>query len=159
MKICYCCGQKKELSFFNSDKSRKDGLYPNCRPCANKYLRDLRKNNPELRQRLIARSAEYKLKFPEKYKQSIRNSTLKKKYGITLDEYWKLFKKQDSCCAICSRKESNGSGLFHVDHDHKTGKVRGILCQPCNTTLGKVQEKEEILFGLIQYLRSHASVS
>lgn len=71
-----------------------------------------------------------------------RSWTLHSRYGITLEEFEKLLDKQGGCCAACSTKhqETNGrAGKLHVDHDHSTGAVRGLLCGPCNNALGHLE--------------------
>lgn len=72
-------------------------------------------------------------------------------FGLTRDDYDNLSKSQDEKCAICGEKE-----LFRrlsVDHDHKTGKVRGLLCFDCNTALGKFKDDVEMLKKAISYLQ------
>jgi|SRR5215510_5208771 len=78
------------------------------------------------------------------------------KYGLTPAMIEELRTKQYGLCAIC------GYSLgpkFNVDHDHETGMVRGLLCYPCNTALGKFQESERILLSAIAYLRANRSIS
>lgn len=64
-----------------------------------------------------------------------RNRKLREFYGITVEEYDALLSKQDGRCAICRSRDAGGRGRFHVDHDHATGMVRGLLCHGCNTRL------------------------
>jgi hypothetical protein len=66
---------------------------------------------------------------------SDKKSHLKRKYGITFESLIDMIHTQSGQCAICSRKLNFESRHWHVDHDHKTGKVRGILCHFCNTSL------------------------
>ena len=80
-----------------------------------------------------------------------RNHGLIRYYGITLQEWESLFNSQSRLCKICGSDEHRGKN-WHTDHDHKTGKVRGILCNWCNTALGKFQESEDILKKAIAYL-------
>lgn len=86
-----------------------------------------------------------------------------RKYGITLEEFESLWDQQDGKCANpqcastyeksdMSRKKDG----LHVDHDHLTNKVRGLLCRGCNTALGHVDDSIARLRGLIAYLESHA---
>ena len=69
-----------------------------------------------------------------------RNRQLQKAYGISLDDYNELFIQQGGKCAICGKLQSEFDYPFHVDHDHKTGKVRGLLCSGCNTGLGHFEK-------------------
>lgn len=69
----------------------------------------------------------------EAKQRTAKNSYLKRTYGITLDEYEAMSEAQAGVCAICGRPPRTRS--LHVDHDHKTGLVRGLLCMPCNTQL------------------------
>ncbi len=81
-----------------------------------------------------------------------RKFHLMKRYGMTLADYEALLSKQGSRCAICLSHESeNHKGLF-VDHDHKTGKVRGLLCSRCNLALGHVKDDTSLLERLIGYI-------
>jgi len=63
-------------------------------------------------------------------------------YGITIEQYKKLFKIQKGCCAICGRNQLVFKNRLHVDHDHKTNKIRGLLCPGCNNGLG-IYEKNK----------------
>jgi DNA-directed RNA polymerase subunit RPC12/RpoP len=73
---------------------------------------------------------------------------IKKKYGIEIDDYLKLYKKQKGKCAICQAKYP----VLHIDHDHDTKAIRGLLCSNCNTGIGLLQEKTSILASAIQYI-------
>ncbi len=90
-------------------------------------------------------------------KERRRNGDLKKIYGITIEEYNKLLKKQGGVCVICRNKEvskRNGKIIdLAVDHNHKTGKVRGLICNNCNNTLGYSQEDISRLLKCVRYLR------
>lgn len=74
---------------------------------------------------------------------------LRKLYGISLTQYTELFNKQDGHCAIC--KEISDKTLS-VDHDHRTGKVRGLLCHDCNRALGQFKDSILILESATEYL-------
>lgn len=75
----------------------------------------------------------------------------KKAYGLSIDDYEKLILEQNGVCAICSRLP-NGRNLS-VDHNHVTGKIRGLLCLPCNTMLGMANDSIDILIKAIEYLK------
>jgi hypothetical protein len=85
--------------------------------------------------------------------KNIRLSQRMKKYGISAEDYYKLLDKQEQKCAICGAEigDSNGNRLY-VDHDHKTGKVRGLLCANCNFGIGSLKDDVEILKKAILYL-------
>lgn len=78
---------------------------------------------------------------------------LKVQYGITLDDYKSMREKQLSRCAICNLHESQSyHGRLHVDHDHKNGKFRGLLCHNCNLSIGRMKEDVSNLTRAISYL-------
>lgn len=88
------------------------------------------------------------------------NSYLLHKYGISLSEFESILQDQNGKCAICSKKFEVKQGYNHqsgicVDHDHKTNKVRGLLCHSCNTGLGKLQDDIQILQKSIIYLNKY----
>lgn len=81
----------------------------------------------------------------------MKSIDLKKKYGITLDEYEGRLAAQQGCCAVC--KSPPGKKALAVDHCHDTGIIRGILCHGCNTALGLLREDEKIVAALGRYLQ------
>ncbi len=85
-------------------------------------------------------------------KNDIRNTKLKHLYGITLDDYNKMWADQDGCCATCGIHSSALTKPLHVDHCHTTGKVRGLLCTQCNTALGMAKDDIQTLKNMIKYL-------
>ena len=88
-----------------------------------------------------------------------RKRQLKCRYGITVEEYNKLFERQGGKCAICqiatrAYVSGNGTTHLHVDHDHGTGRVRGLLCNRCNMVLGFLNDgNEEVIGRIISYLK------
>lgn len=81
----------------------------------------------------------------------LRNHGLLRAYGISLQDWLVLFKGQGSVCKICGSSNPSGKN-WHTDHDHRTGKIRGILCGCCNTGLGKFREDKNIMMKAIKYL-------
>ncbi len=71
------------------------------------------------------------------------------KFGITENEYLELLKKQNGLCAICNGAPDTRWKMLAIDHDHKNGKVRGLLCMTCNTMLGRLENRFE---KTMQYL-------
>ncbi len=93
-----------------------------------------------------------------KRKQYIKKNMLRvrcNKFGITPDEYNALLKSQNGRCAICQGKEvgRNGHSSWIIDHDHKTGRVRGLLCHYCNLALGLVKDNPKVLLAMAAYLK------
>jgi hypothetical protein len=82
----------------------------------------------------------------------VKNKNMKSKYHIDLTQYNELFAKQNGLCAGCYRHPTQLKRNLFIDHDHKTGKVRGLLCITCNTTLGKLLDDATILRRLADYL-------
>jgi len=82
-----------------------------------------------------------------------RKYDLKKRYGITLEDYERMLELQGGCCKICGCKSpGNKSKHFSVDHSHTTQEVRGLLCHHCNTGLGYFRDSREALSNAIIYL-------
>ena len=79
-------------------------------------------------------------------------SRLKNRYGITVAEYRQMQADQLYLCCICSREPN----VWQVDHDHKTGAIRGLLCQPCNMALGLFQDSPEVLISAINHLNGNS---
>lgn len=76
---------------------------------------------------------------------------LRLKYGMSLDDYYALSAKQNNVCAICNKPNRNGARLC-VDHDHKTQKIRGLLCTNCNSLLGLANDDTLIFENAIKYI-------
>ena len=90
----------------------------------------------------------------ETRKQQARASWLKKKYNLTLDDYNYLVVTQSDRCAICLTDDKGRHGNWCVDHNHQTGEVRGLLCDPCNTGLGKFEDDADNLTSASKYLEA-----
>lgn len=73
-------------------------------------------------------------------------------YGISLENYNELFDSQNGCCAICEIHQSDLGKSMHVDHDHKTGEIRGLLCQRCNQALGLFKDSPKIMLKAVEYV-------
>lgn len=83
----------------------------------------------------VCRIKKNDVKYNPAHAQTLRKYKLKYQYGITVEEYDAMLAKQGGVCNICQRTPSEGRN-FHIDHDHDTGVVRGILCPKCNQQLG-----------------------
>lgn len=88
----------------------------------------------------------------EREKEGRKEKRILQDYGISLKTYDKMLEKQGGGCMICNTKTPEGKGRFHIDHNHLTGKIRGILCCHCNRMLGAAKDDIEILAKAITYL-------
>jgi len=91
----------------------------------------------------------------EENPERTRNNDLKRNYGITLDEHTQMYEEQNGACAICKGEGDGRWKKLCVDHDHKTGKVRQLLCRNCNVVLGQVGDNPNLLEEMIKYLQKH----
>ena len=102
------------------------------------------------------RNEEAKIRYIDR-RDYIKDKYLKAEFGISLGEYTKRHTEQGGLCAICYEPETVRSKgklkSLAVDHNHKTGKVRGLLCQRCNTALGSLRESPKLALALIEYLK------
>ena len=108
------------------------------------------------RDKKLKYAKEYKLKNPGLFKKYIdkigyenfakiqRKSYLKRAYNVTLEEYEQKLKEQNNCCAICNRHQSKFKRKLAIDHDHKTGKIRDLLCAGCNVDVSVVEDRLEV---------------
>lgn len=94
--------------------------------------------------------------YAKTHKEERKDYVLKKTYGITLGEYRVLSESQNDVCAICEKPQEikRGKNLF-VDHNHDTGKVRGLLCTYCNVALGYLREDVIVMEKMIKYVKKH----
>ena len=140
---CPKCGKDtSEKDYYPSQLKKK---YAWCKVC---LVNNNRKHRPKHKERDKQYNKEYRQKFPDKCRASERNAKLKKAYGISQNDFCRLLESQGNRCKIC--RES--SEKFHVDHDHKTGKVRGLLCNLCNVGLGAFRDNVAYLENAIEYL-------
>jgi len=95
----------------------------------------------------------YKLNNPEKIKLAYRKNALKKRYKLTIEEYNEMYRKQESKCGICGIHENQLTKKLNIDHDHKTGKARELLCQKCNVALSYFENFDSKPF--IEYLNKY----
>jgi len=104
-----------------------------------------------------ARAVKWAKEHPERVAEIVR----KHNYGISPEEYKEKLKKQKNRCALCGNKETHKDGRsgkvrdLSVDHDHKTNKLRGLLCGNCNRGLGMFKDSIDLLLKAIKYLKKH----
>lgn len=95
-------------------------------------------------------------KKPEYYSSRHRKYCLMQKYKITEEQYTDMLKVQNGCCAICGTDKPTGKWkVFAVDHNHKTGQVRELLCNECNRGIGLLKDDSELLQKAANYILKH----
>jgi hypothetical protein len=134
MKRCRKCGDEKPLSDFSPDKKNLDGKKGWCKACMREQIKMIRLKNPE--------------KYSIEYSRRANLKSRLKGYGLTLEDYDHLSKDG---CHICGGQEKLN---FALDHCHKSGKFRGLLCRWCNNGLGHFKDDPKLLERAIAYLRT-----
>jgi hypothetical protein len=108
-------------------------------------------NNKEQHQKY---SKEYNNSHKESTKIRSRIHTIKR-HGVTPEQYGEMFNKQEGKCAICGKHQDKLKSSLHVDHNHETNKIRGLLCYKCNSVLGYADDDIQILLQAIEYLKNN----
>ena len=147
MKACTKCGTMKPLDGFYRDKRR--GHAARCKSCRNADLKAYIAKNRE-RENAKARS-DYAAS-PAKWERHLRS-----RYGIDAEIYGAILAMQGGCCAICRADAKQIGETLAVDHNHETGKVRGLLCSKCNRMLGCAIDRPEVLRAGADYLNAQAA--
>jgi hypothetical protein len=125
MKWCPECFENKPFGEFPRNKSARSGLGVYCKPCHNKITRANKEKHG-----------------------GARNYHLRRRYGITAEHYDRMLAEQNGVCAICCEAPA-----VHVDHDHVTKRIRGLLCFNCNGALGQFRDRTELMLRAVAYLR------
>ena len=140
IKRCPKCKRDLNISKFHRSSKRKDGYQLWCKDCG-----------------LAAKRLQYRKNRREAVTLFARKYILKK-YGLELKDYLRILNEQNGVCAICGNKETQKSNprgkvdSLRVDHDHKTGKIRGLLCAKCNFGIAQFNDSISLLQKAIKYL-------
>lgn len=155
MVKCTRCKEHKEASEFGKEKRRPSGLRHACKTCTAIYKKQYRvKTEAHIKE--YNRTHWYSKEYQER-RDIKKHRNLKRNHGISLDTYSKMVDNQQNLCAICKNPGIDKYGLV-VDHDHTTGKIRGLICQRHNLMLGQAQDNEEVLMNAIYYLRKFKEI-
>jgi hypothetical protein len=158
MKRCKVCGETKSLSEFYKATGAADGHRGECKECnlarkkqwyaANRdaVISKVKKWQADNRDRHNAYQREYR----RANAGAMREGHLKRTFGITQADYDALLEAQGGGCAICGK--APGKISLHVDHDHETGEIRGLLCVGCNNALGQFHDDPRLLVRAIDYV-------
>ncbi len=161
-KICIKCGELKPIDLFYAQAGMRDGHRNDCKSCMRSRHRAWyqgnreksiasvqrwREDNPEKYQAWLKRNRE---ENKEKRREQSRRTHLKRAYGLTQNMFEALVLAQLGKCAICGSLEAPN---LHVDHDHRTNKVRGLLCGKCNKAIGLLDDDPDRLMTARGYLK------
>lgn len=147
-KVCARCDVEKPFEAFPIDPQRRDRLYSYCLECKATMMREA--------------SRKYGAKNRARFRLRNRLYRLERLYGLSADAYIALLEAQRRACAICGVRASDRVGEtldeatsgLNVDHCHRTGAVRGLLCPKCNTGLGQFDDRPELLRRAAEYLEA-----
>ena len=145
-KKCSKCRKLQIIDNFYLCKKRKSGIYSKCKSCCRKYYNSRYASKKAHVRRIQAKSL-------IKNQNGRKNALLKYFFGITLDQYNEILASQNGKCAICYKPPDKRR--LCVDHDHKSGKIRGLLCHQCNHAIGLFYENKQVMKNAIGYLNAH----
>lgn len=143
-KTCASSGDQPVDNFYK-DRSMKSGLDKYCKVCRTTIHRNAYSNLE-----MTNRTKEWK----SRNKTRVRSNRLRYEYGIDLAKYKSMLEKQEGKCAGCLRHQSEFKIALAVDHCHRTGKVRGLLCSACNKGIGLLKDDPKLLLRLAEYLKN-----
>lgn len=155
-KQCKECDTVKPVEEFGNDRSRKDGLQFYCKECNRKWTKEnsklvssyARQTYARHKDKILKKASAYNARPETKYRK--RNNRLQKEYGITQEGYEFLLSNQNNRCAIC---ETISEKPLVVDHNHKTGAVRKLLCNSCNVGIGLFKDSTYLLSKAAAYVK------
>lgn len=165
-KPCLRCSAITPLDQFCKNKLRKDGLAYYCKPCREVFKRRSESKRPTHYREVVEkwhkdnpeRVRQLKQKWSDRNPEKRAAAHRRRRYNITQAQYDQMLQDQSERCAICGIKpdykprQKGEKRLLHVDHCHKTGRVRGLLCWKCNMGLGSLNDDPRILALAIEYL-------
>ena len=138
VKRCRICGRELPVSCFYKRGDSLNRYRGECKECHSK------------------KSKVYYKEHKAEHRAVSRRYAMKKHYGMTEDDFNALYESQGGKCAICGKPLNKVGGardqVAHIDHDHETGKVRGILCRLCNIGLGSFRDSLELMDKAKAYL-------
>lgn len=153
MKSCIRCGEEKPEEAFRPRISAAGQRYyaPTCRACHQAVSTEWRRRNPD---KVRKYNATVKARNPDYHREKAIENHFVRKFGITIKQRDALLTAQGEVCAICGTDTPKGKG-WCVDHNHKTGRVRAILCSPCNVGIGHFSESAERMRRAAIYLEAN----
>lgn len=145
-KTCWKCETLKPIEEFYANKSRGDGRSSACKNCSKSIAKE---RHDADRKTYNGHMKEWRLKNPDRQ----RRYRIKANYGLVQDDFNAMLDKQENRCAVCKSTDyGKGRNNWCIDHDHKTGEVRGLVCFYCNLLFGNCDDNPTILMNAIIYL-------
>lgn len=158
LQRCGMCQEWKSPEEFVPSRRGKGNGHP-CTPCGKKREEGYRRAKGVLPATVGHDKVAYMKQWHKDNPEFRRAQHLRRYYDMTLDEYQAMLNAQKGVCKACGKTETRtAQGTIchlHVDHDHKTGRIRGLLCNRCNMALGYAQDDPNILEALASYIREH----
>jgi Recombination endonuclease VII len=149
---CYMCKKERGVECFDNNKNSPTGKSKRCKECAKDYnaKRYLKNREPFLK-----KSKEHYKKATHLYKIRARKAAMKLKYGLTVDQANEMIARAKNSCEICGISQDMLTKRLSIDHNHITGKVRGVLCYSCNHAIGRLKSDNglELLQSAIEYIK------
>lgn len=160
-KKCTYCKETKPLSEYYPVANGVKGVRPRCKVCMLTLERTKYSSDEEFRIAKLKSQANW-LRDPDNLKEHRKRARrwhLKASYGMGLDDYDKMVDQQNGRCAVCEElpTDRKARSSLVVDHCHNTGKVRGLLCDLCNTAIGKMRDDADLVLKAARYLQRHSN--
>lgn len=160
VKKCKKCGTEKPLSQFTKAPDRPDGVRNACRNCTAAYQAEWGRAN---RESVIARRRAWRAANRDKAnasslawwtnnKERAESARVQRVYGLAPEDFAGMVRAQEGRCAVCGESPERS---LHIDHDHDTGAVRGLLCNSCNLALGFLKDSPAVVERMLAYIRQH----
>jgi recombination endonuclease VII/cytochrome c554/c'-like protein len=158
VKRCKKCGEVKPIDEFYRATGMADGHRSECKACHQKQrkrwyqanraaaIASVKRWQQENKEHLHA----YRRDYRQRRKREHRDAYLRRTFGISNDDYDEFLRRQGGGCAVCGRPP--GKSSLHIDHDHDSGQIRGLLCVGCNNALGQFQDSADLLARAADYL-------
>ena len=158
-KVCSTCERRLPLDAFYRRKVTADGLMYRCKDCCRDAYNNRYRDDPGFRER---RKRYHRTFYEAQWaREENRRAHGLRKYGLTVKEFDALAAAQGGRCAVCSQKPKEGDRKRNlaVDHEHATGRIRGLLCDACNIGLGMFRDDPRRLRAAIAYLKRTATAT
>lgn len=142
VKQCTRCKEIKTLDLFFKNVNTKDGHACYCKLCQYNERQVYRKSS----------------KGKKRLAESRRKYELRSKFNMSVDDYFEMYEEQDGRCKICYDRQHSYRAHLAIDHCHKTGIIRGLLCNSCNVGIGNLKDSPKVLKRAIAYIKKFGKI-